>query len=85
MTQTFYAMSAENAAMSGWTVLAVESTRAAAQAAGEQHDNLRGGDIRADTWRKNLVVLSDSAARKRGFIPRRASVAAHDGGFHFEF
>ena len=85
----YYSMSTENAAASGWTVLGCGSTAAEAEIAAEARLP-KGGDFRADTWRKNLCTMSKSAAIRRGFVPRGATVVfdAEDGplgGFHFEF
>ena len=86
---TYYSMSTENAAMCGWTVLGVGSTAAEAEVEAEERLP-RGNDMRADTWRKNLCTMSKSAAIRRGFVPRGATLVFEEedgplGGFHFEF
>jgi len=88
---TYYSMSTENAAACGWTVLGVGRTAAEAEVDAEERLPSAGRtDFTAATWRRNLTTLSESAARKRGFIPRKAVVVydAEDdgpGGYHFEF
>lgn len=61
---TYFALSTENLALCGWTILAAARTAAEARRAGEQQLP-RGLDLRADTWRKNFRVVSETVARRR--------------------
>lgn len=66
---TYYALTTENAAMSGWHILAIAGTRNDALARGEQLIGT-GTDIFSDTRRKNLTVLSETAALRQGYLSR---------------
>ena len=68
---TYVALSTENFQMCGFTVLAVESSEAEAEAAAETRlGKLVPGDFRSSTWHKNLRIISKSEAMKRGWINR---------------
>lgn len=62
--RTYIAYSTENYELCGITVLALADAAALAEAEGRKM--LPGGsDMRADTWRKNFCVQSESALRRR--------------------
>lgn len=64
---TYYAISTENGLANGWSILAMSSSRAEAERQGL--DALpKGFDMRADTWRKNFEVVSESAGKRRRLI-----------------
>lgn len=65
---TFYAVTTENTAACGWTVLGVASTKAAAEA--EANSKITGNGIHAETRRTNLRVVSRSAAIRAGMFRR---------------
>ena len=64
---TYYALTTENAAMQGWNILAIADTKADAEARGNAAIGT-GTDIFSDTRRKNLTVLSATAARRGGYV-----------------
>lgn len=64
---TYYAISTENAGMCGMSILAIARTRAEAEQRGLTKLP-QGNDFRADTWRKNFEVVSETAGRRRGLI-----------------
>ena len=64
---TYFAVSTENAGMCGWSILAIASTRKEAEERGTAALP-KGYDMRADTWRKNFEVVSETAGRRRGFL-----------------
>ena len=69
---TSLALSTEHFQMCGFTVLAVENSKAEAEAAAEMRlGKMVPGDFRSCTWHKNMRIVSKSEAMKRGWINRR--------------
>ena len=66
---TYYALTTENAAMSGWHILAIAGTRYEALLVGDRLIGA-GTDIHTDTRRKNLTVLSETVALRKGYLTR---------------
>jgi hypothetical protein len=64
---TYYALTTTNAQTNGWEVLALAGTKAEAQRRGDAAIGA-GTDIFTDTRRKNLTVLSETAAKRQGFV-----------------
>ena len=58
---TYYAISSENVERNGWTILARADSPDTALHSAAGDDVLLGTDIIADTWRKNLRVVSKTA------------------------
>jgi hypothetical protein len=57
--------------MCGFTVLAVEGSKAEAETVAEERlGALVLGNVRSSTWHKNLRIVSKSEAMKRGWINR---------------
>lgn len=65
---TYLAMSTTNYQTNGMRVLGIAHTRAAAEEAG--FDAVQGDNIYDETYRRNMVVVSKTAAIKKGWLSR---------------
>ena len=62
---TYLALTTHNYQQNGYHEVARGNKKQDVRAAAEQHGSLQGHDVYAETYRRNLIVVSKTAAKRR--------------------